>query len=140
MFAPGKQTCLCEALLRNEEAWLSRTHTHTHKCVSLPRPLPLVLPFIRSCLDSYSLFHANILERSSSLLLCRPRCVFLVLLRALSRFWKIKVIRKRENLRREKKNIQWALKRSRGGLGQTAEVNFKVKMRLFFNYLHSKFR
>lgn len=71
VFAPGKQTCLCEGLLRNEEACV---------CVSLHFLSPsLVLPFSLSCLDSCSLFHANILETllvpaSMHVLLCFWSC------------------------------------------------------------------
>lgn len=71
---------------------------------SLPRPLSpscSTFFFLRSCLDSYSLFHANILERSSSLLVCTPYCVFGLAPCTFS-LCKIKPIKKRRALEGKK--------------------------------------
>lgn len=92
------------SLWRAAEEWGGLALANVYVCfifsLPLPHPLPrsLVLPFSLSCLDSYSLFHANILECSSSLLLCTPICVFGLAPCTFS-FWKIKQI-KTENLRR----------------------------------------
>ncbi len=129
VFAPGKQTCLCEGLLRNEEAWLSRMCVCARVCVSSflslsSLSLSLVLPFSLSCLDSYSLFHANILQRSSSLLLCTSYCVFGLAPCTFS-LWKIKKIKK-ENLRRKKSLYNTTKKESWEFVqGQTAKKNLR---------------
>lgn len=71
----------------------------SHHFLSASPLLPLSLSHSLSCLAGCSLFHTNILVRSSSLLLCTSYCVFG--LAPLSPFWEIKQI-KEENLRRKK--------------------------------------
>jgi len=102
-------TCLRRGnrLASVKDCWgMRRLGSGEHECVrvcvyvcvsSFSFSLTLI-PFSLSCLNSYFLFHANILEHSSSL--CMSYCVFGFA--PLSPFWKIKQIYKRRTIEGKK--------------------------------------